>query len=612
MMTSLPIVSLDQVTHEATTSGAWSDSATWKQGSIPSSGARVYIPQGVTVQIENRIRERLKTVRIDGKLSFNPALNTELLVDTLVTTASGELEIGTKQTPIQASVTARVIIIDDGAIDRSWDTELISRGLILMGKTTLFGHAKTGFESVASFPRAGDTTLNLKTIPTGWEVGDSIVIAGTDPIDPSSDETAIITAIDGMQIVIDAPLTRGHVAPKSDLEVHVANLTRNIQITSENPTIDRRGHVMVMHNNNASINYASFNKLGRVDKTKIMDDLEFTDLDPKIAPTLLGGTNVRGRYSLHFHKGGTNKNSSPAVVHGSVVTDDPGWGFVNHSSHVNFSNNVTHNIVGAAYYTEAGDEIGSFINNIAIRTVNPNDPLKSLDELDPDSREHRQDYGFQGDGFWFHGPNVTVTGNIVSGASGHAYIWWPEGLLEKANDGSTIKIFHDTANVPNGNLIGPDGTKMQIFDVPIGKFENNQAYSTTRGIQVFYLHTDFFGDGVHLEDGIPYPSPSYYGQLRSTISSSTLWNIEETAVDIPYVNRITLNNLRLVGYGGANTVGVDAAHFQNLTGIQLVNLNIENFETAMQVTTTGEVTIDGGTYSDNKTDIQYITPTEDD
>ena len=53
----------------------------------------------------------------------------------------------------------------------------------------------------------------------------------------------------------------------------------------------------------------------------------------------------------------------------SVVADSPGWGFVNHSSYVNFDNNVAFNVVGASFVTEAGNEIGEFVGNLAINTL---------------------------------------------------------------------------------------------------------------------------------------------------------------------------------------------------------------------------------------------------
>jgi len=607
----MDLVPLDQVTHSAVSSGSWSTPSTWNTGSVPQAGSRVHIPEGLSVEIDGVNQEPIKTVRIDGTLSFATNSDTEFKVDTLVSSRSGRLIMGSPEAPIAKDVVAKLTFTDDGPIDRNWDPNLVSRGALLHGKTTIFGASKKPYSAVSTFPRAGDRSVTLKQAPSGWEIGDTIVIAGTDPKVPTSDEKVSITDIDGKVISFYPPLLNDHVPPRNDLELHVANLTRNVRLSSESSAIKRRGHLMFVHNNNANINFAAFNKLGRVDKTIEYDDFSFPDLDPNLKAIALGGDNVRGRYAVHFHKGGTDKSGSPAQVRGNVVTQSAGWGFVNHSSYVNFSDNVTYDVVGAAYYTEAGDEIGAFINNIAIRTVNSDVTLIGNPEHDaPDVREGRQDYGFQGDGFWFHGPNVRVEGNIVSGTSGHAYIWWPEGLLEAGSDRSVAKVFHDTANVPNGHLIGPAGTRMQIMDVPIGSFVGNKAYSVARGIQIFYLHTEFFGDGLHVEDGTINPPEAYDAQLRSTLKDSTIWNVGFEAVAIPYVNRVTLENLRLVGNGLPNTVGVNVAHFENLIGLELKNLVVEDFAVGLKVTTEGEVTIEGGSLS-NDVDTQWVIPVEE-
>ena len=608
---ALDLVSVEDATHVAVQTGDWTVSTTWEGGLIPDIGARVRIPADIVVRVDSVLTPEFKTVRVDGTLRFATDVDTELRVDTLVTTHTGTLEIGTEETPIDDIVTARLTFADDGPIDRSWDPTLVSRGALLHGRTTIFGAQKLPFSTLAEFPQAGDTSVVLSSEPSGWRAGDTIAIAGTNASDPASDETRVITSIENNMVRFETPLVRDHAAPQTDLDVHVANLTRNVQFSSETTERGQRGHVMIMHTNNATIHHAWFDDLGRADKALGYDDLEFPDLDPNLSPIELGGTNVRGRYSLHFHKGGTSRTSTPAIVNGCVVTDDPGWAYVNHSSHVEFTNNVSHNIVGAAYYTEAGDEIGAFIGNIALRTVNPNMPLLGDEEVDPDAREERQDYGFQGDGMWFHGPNVRVEDNVISGASGHAYIWWPEGLLERAADGSTAKVFHDTDNVPNGELIGPPGTRMQIMDVPVGSFIRNVAYSATKGIQIFYLHTEFFGDGLHIEDGTIDPPATYDAQLRSTFSDSVVWGIRQVAFGAPYNNRITVERLRVVGDGAPTLIGVDLGHFMNEFGIVLDNLSVEGCDIGVRITAEGEVSLNGGTFSNNGTDIQYIIPDED-
>ena len=211
---------------------------------------------------------------------------------------------------------------------------------------------------------------------------------------------------------------------------------------------------------------------------------------------------------------------------------------------------------------------------------------------------------------WLHSPNVRVENNVFTGVSGHALIIWPEGLLEQAPDGSTTKAFHDSANVPGGELIGPPGTRMQIMDVPIGSFIGNQAYSVTRGVQLYYLHTEFFGDGLHYEDCTLDPPAAYDDQLRSTFSDSVIWNVDQLAFAAPYANRITVDGLRLVGDGTGDTIGIDVGHFRNERGIEIRDVTVEDFDVGVRISATAEVSFTGGTLS-NTTDVQYVVPDED-
>ena len=176
---ALKLVDHADATNTAVASGNWSDASTWQDGNIPAAGARVVIPMGQTVTVDGVISEEFKTVRVDGTLNFKTDANTELRVDTLVSSMHGRVEIGTAAEPIQSDVTARVVFADDGVIDRTWDPTQISRGAVLLGSTEINGADSTHRESLAVHPTAGATTLELNSIPSGWNIGDEIVITGT-------------------------------------------------------------------------------------------------------------------------------------------------------------------------------------------------------------------------------------------------------------------------------------------------------------------------------------------------------------------------------------------------------------------------------------------------
>ncbi|MEM6468104.1 MAG: G8 domain-containing protein [Planctomycetota bacterium] len=594
---ALALVPISSASNTAVATGNWSDPATWHGGQVPEENGRVVIPQGLTVTIDSPLEEEFEWIRIDGTLSFATDVNTELRVETLVSSSCGNLVIGSAAAPVSANVSAKIVFVDNGDIDRSADPNLLSRGALLQGTTTIHGAQKSAWLRLQSQPTAGTTQLELIDEPFGWQIGDELVITGTNPDDPTGDELATIASIDGNTVTLTSPLMKDHVAPQSDLDVHVANNTRNVTFTSENPSIQRRGHVMFMHTLDVDVNYAGFHQLGRTDKSIPVDDSEWDHNDEHVD---LGGSHVRGRYSVHFHRGGVDLNSDPAKVHGSVVTDDSGWAYVNHSSNVDFTNNVAYNTVGAAYNTEAGDEIGSFINNIAIRTVNPNDPLNNPDPENrfanaPDARDRLMDFGWQGDGFWFHGPQVRVEGNVVSGATGHAYIYWTEPLLEKGLG----PAFIDTKNLPNGDLLGPPGTRADITEGPVTSFDNNIAYNATHGLAMYYLHAG----GIGPEEG----ETAYWDQLNSTFSNSTLWGIKQTAVEAPYGSRMTFDNLRIIGSGQSGSIGMKLDHFWNIARFDFNSLDIKGFETGIALPTGGTVTIEGGAFA-NVNDFRVTNP----
>ena len=111
--------------HDATSvaiaSGDWSDPTVWSDGVVPVSEARVLIPSGIRVSVDQIRDEVLFTVRVDGILEFDPQVNTGLVLDTMIVTSSGALIIGTEDTPIDSGVTASIAIADRGPIDRDWD-----------------------------------------------------------------------------------------------------------------------------------------------------------------------------------------------------------------------------------------------------------------------------------------------------------------------------------------------------------------------------------------------------------------------------------------------------------------------------------------------------------
>ena len=164
---AMALISADQATNTVVASGNWSDPAVWQNGSLPAAGARIVIPQNMTLTVDSVIPTEFKTIGIHGTLRFATDANTELRVDTIVSAPHGRFEMGTAANSIASDVTARVVFADDGMIDRTWDPEQLSRGAILQGSTEIHGAATTHNVSLAVQPTAGTSTLQAE-VSTIW------------------------------------------------------------------------------------------------------------------------------------------------------------------------------------------------------------------------------------------------------------------------------------------------------------------------------------------------------------------------------------------------------------------------------------------------------------
>ena len=583
-MAAMNLAAADAASHVAVASGPWSSPSTWRDGLMPDEGSRVLIPEGLTVEVDGAFRASLQWIRVNGTLRFATDVDTALKVDTVITAPGSRLEIGTPMDPVQAEVFARIEFADRGPLNVGSDPLLIGRGAILHGATQIHGAAKSSAMTVARDPRQGDREILLSEIPSGWLVGDALVIAGTRP-DGSGDETARIASIEADRILLEEPLRHDHNTPRDHLKVHVANLTRNVVFSSENTALDRRGHVMFMHTRDVNVANAAFKDLGRTDKLRPLDDPYFDDEGFFVEET---GTNTGGRYSVHFHRNGVERSGAPAVVRGSVVDGNPGWGFVNHSSYVDFIDNVAFDVVGAAFSTEAGDEIGSFDSNIAIRMHGSGE--------EPISRQEEGDFGHAGDGFWLQGPGVRVENNVAAGATGSGLILYAEPLFE---DGLGLTTF-PSANLPDPT-IAAGAEDVPVSLAPLATFRGNESYGSALGAQIYYHRTFITIEEEQEEQAALQFAPSL-------VEDMDLWS-NATGMLASYTVDTEFRDLRIIGPADdSGDTGFDAAsNFYNRGTHLYENLSIEDYEIGFSAPRSGVIDVEGG-YFDNITDFYLNEP----
>ncbi|WP_198648287.1 G8 domain-containing protein, partial [Cyanothece sp. BG0011] len=180
----LDIVPHSNATHIAINNGDWFDPNTWQDGIIPNDNADVVIAQGVQVFYDQKSEARIHTIRVDGTLAFSENTNTQLIVDYIAVSNTGTLEMGTELNPIKAQANIIFAPVDPNnpEIDTNWDPHQLSRGLVAGdgAKVSIFGEEKTAYVTLADNHLAGSTELTFsEPVPTNWEVGDQIVLTGT-------------------------------------------------------------------------------------------------------------------------------------------------------------------------------------------------------------------------------------------------------------------------------------------------------------------------------------------------------------------------------------------------------------------------------------------------
>jgi len=548
------LVPHDAATHRTVASGSWSNPAIWNTQTVPGAHANVLVSAGTEVRFDSILVTPLHTVRVDGTLEFATHVDTQLLVDTIIVDPAGALHVGTAAQPVASGVAARIVIADTGPIDTAWDPRLLSRGLISHGELVMHGEEVTPYVGLAAVPLAGDRVLVLSEAPTNWRVGDRIVLTGVSPWRNEDEERAIL-AIDGNRITV-APLTYNHRTPAGHgLTTYVANMNRNVVVMSQNVAINnRRGHVMAMHSDHVHVDNVGLYGLGRTDKRNPIND-PVLDKDGKLIDKT--GLNPRGRYSFHVHRTGTSADGHPVEVSGSVVVDSPGWGFVNHDSYAVMKNNVAFHIVGAAFVSEIGNEIGAFRNNLAIRTTGSGDGIESRQDI--------FDFAHGGHGFWLQGPGVEVVGNIASGHTDGAIVFFT----------ASSEAQFDAANLSDPSLAG-GRTQVPVGTVPLKKVEDNIAFASRTGLETWFHLT-------HMNDG------------QTIIDGFTSWNTASNGVFTPYTGRTTLKDVTVIG-NHSRPSGTGFGRNDVTNNMTYDNVTVDGFEVGISVPVNRATVINNGRF----------------
>jgi hypothetical protein len=618
------LVRRSDATHVAVANGNWSSASTWHNGQVPTADARVAIAKGVTVTFDAAGTPALRTVRVDGTLTFRHDVNTRLLVETLAVDVTGTLNVGTAANPIQADKKAEILIdTTRGAITQAADPFLLGRGVISHGVTNIYGADKAAHVGLAADALAGASFIDLSAaaLPAGWRVGDTLLLAGTytdrsltaaqfDAKDANNErfhdellEVVSMTDLGSTVRVTFRNVTNaaavaanrttllwshtrqdGATFDPSELTIHVANLTRNVVVRSSDGAVptQERGHFMVMHNPNAQVHNAQFKDLGRSDKRQVVDDPAVLGNRDGTAGT---GTNPRGRYGLHLHRvGATSFAGTPAVVTGNVVWGTPGWGIVQHDSYAVVEDNVVFDVRGAGIVAEDGNELGTWRNNLVVKVtgdlVNDFDDTAALNGV----RSNRFDFGFTGSGYWLQGggAGVELIGNAAAGINGAGL-----DVFNRVDNGNSVIAYLDVTLIEDADLraaLQAAGyTRVRVDSLPSRRIDGLQVYNSFRGIHTWLQ----MRNSLQMEGTFSF-DPSIAHRFRATVSDFTIWGVRSgvhnfyssqmdfvgglvvgdvaSPVPVTRTNDSQFNNASGVGLsanlGDANSIGYDGVRVE--------------------------------------------------
>lgn len=548
----------------AVRSGAWSDPATWG-GKTPTS--RVVIPSGVDVVFDVKQSELYKSVRIEGCLELSSNTTTRLNAEFVYVAPNGELLAGTATAPVPPDVKAQIVFPDFGPLDVTSDPSLLGKGLVAAARVHMYGALKTSRMKVGIAPIRGDTTIQLAAAPTGWSVGDRIVLTGTKFVPQdikngvvrssnTQDEIFYIMAINGSTIVVDKPLVYSHRSPDLAVAAYVVNYSRNIRLaTYGGPRLppSQRAHAMFM-SWDTRLQAIEFYELGRTDKSvRAVDASELNSPSPT--------ANVKGRYPLHLHRTGFPSDKNAPIIRDVAIWGSPGWGIAHHDAKAFLFQNNTWNTFGAGFMSEAGNETGAWVENTAVKGIGVPHLVKDGGDVSA------FDLGRTGDGFWLQSRSIRLVRNVAAGMSGGmGFVYFHRG-----NDlGDRFPL---TPGYFLWRICAPATMRFasQAIDKPnIAQFLENEVIASEVGFHVVKA------------------SPRDPHDFRSVIDNFYAWEVK-SGVELTYTSKYTIrNSVLLANRDVRNTTGVKFG--VNTYDLVLADSRVERFDWGVNLAKTNTVT----------------------
>jgi hypothetical protein len=455
-------------------SGPWSEASTWGD-KIPQAGARVQVRAGDTVTYDVSSDVALRVIHVAGKLTFSREKNTLLEVGLLRVTPGSVcsedgfdchddapiekgvglpiLEIGTRESPIPANVSAVIRLRHFEGMNPETLPAIVACG----GRWDIHGApmARTWLK-LAATSAAGSDLIFLEQPPTGWSVGDRLIVTGSRKADyqaavkkvangtfAGATEERIIQKIEGATVTLDQPLAYPHFG-EGIMRSEAALLSRNVVVESADPG-GVRGHTMYHRDSSGGISYAEFRHLGK--------------------------RGILGKYAIHFHLVRDTMRGS-GVTGASVWDSDNRWITIHGTDHLLVRDCVGYQSRGHGYFLEDATEQWNVLDrNLAVQAIGAKRLPKQALPFDAND----------GAGFWWANGRNTFTRNVA---------------CENEEYGFRFEILKGSSFNPVFRIRSPKDEleERDVRTLPFVRFEDNETH--TDGLYSFNFGDDKNGS-VH-------------------------------------------------------------------------------------------------------------------
>ncbi len=443
--------------------GPWSAATTWVGGQVPGEGARVLVRAGHRVVYDIQSDAVIRGISVAGTLAFSREHSTRLNVgllkvqpgnqysedgfacdahfaDATVNATMPTLEVGTPSEPIPAGVTAHILLHHVEGMDKESCPAIVA----CRGRMEFHGAPMNRTWLKLGAPVSpGASEVMLIEAPTGWRVGDRVIVTATSRKGYGKGyqtEERIIRTIAGATLTLDQPLEFEHQGA-GEYRGEVANLSRNVVIESAAPG-GVRGHTMFHRGSAGGISHAEFRHLGK--------------------------EGVLGRYSIHFHLAGDTMRGS-AVIGASIWDSANRWITIHGTQFLVVRDCVGYRSTGHGFFLEDGTEAYNVLDrNLGVQA---RQGKKLPNQVLPFDQN-------EGAAFWWANSLNTFTRNVS---------------VENAHYGYRYEATASRSMPLNLNILQPDGTRRatDIRTLPFIRFEENEAHSEA-GLYAFNL-----GEGVN-------------------------------------------------------------------------------------------------------------------